>query len=42
MFDIPSQIIFPTHAVAKAGPLPRGGERLTVKSADGETLSGVH
>jgi pimeloyl-ACP methyl ester carboxylesterase len=36
------EIIFPIHAVSAPGPLPPGAERLQVKTADGETLHGVH
>ena len=36
------EIIFPTHAVAQAGPLPPGAERMQMKTPDGETLHGVH
>lgn len=36
------EIIFPTHAVAPAGPLPPGAERLQVKTPEGETLHGAH
>jgi pimeloyl-ACP methyl ester carboxylesterase len=35
-------IIFPRHAVPSAGPVPRGSAQLQVKTADGETLHGVH
>jgi len=42
MFDLQSQFVFPTHAVGPAGPLPKGAERLTLETADGDTLSGVH
>ena len=35
-------IIFPTHAVAGAGALQRGAERLQVETADGQTLHGIH
>ena len=35
-------IIFPVQAVGASPPLPPGGERLQVKSADGDTLHGVH
>ena len=41
MFDFQSQLIFPVHAVPAAGPLPRGAERLSVQTQDGETLHGV-
>jgi len=36
-----SDIIFPAHAVAHAGPMPAGAERLSVDTADGETLVGT-
>ena len=43
MFDgFQTQLIFPTHAVPAAGPLPPGSERLQVQSAEGQTLHGVH
>ena len=42
MFGFQSHLIFPTHAVPSAGPLPRGAERLSVKSRDGHALAGVH
>jgi hypothetical protein len=42
MFGFQSHLIFPTHAVPSAGPLPRGAERLSVRSEDGDDLSGVH
>ena len=43
MFDhFQTQIIFPTHAVPPAGPLPPGSERLKIKSAGRATLHGVH
>ena len=42
MFDFQSHLIFPTYAVSKAGPLPRSAERLTVISAEGNKLEGVH
>ena len=41
MFDFQTQLIFPVHAVPAAGPLPRGAERLSVQTRDGETLHGV-
>ena len=41
MFEFQSHLIFPIHAVAKAGPLPRSAERLTVATPDGNTLHGV-
>jgi pimeloyl-ACP methyl ester carboxylesterase len=42
MFEFQSHLIFPTHAVAAAGPLPKGAERLSLKTSDGNTLAGVH
>ncbi len=42
MFDFQTQIMFPTHAVAPPGPLPRGTERHSITAADGDTLHGVH
>ncbi len=42
MFDLQSHFIFPTHAVASAGPLPRGAEALELRAADGVTLRGAH
>lgn len=41
MFQFQSHLIFPTHAVAKAGPLPRDGERLSVRTQDKQTLEGI-
>jgi uncharacterized protein len=42
MFELQSHFIFPVHAVARPGPWPRAAERLSVTTADGETLHGVH
>ena len=42
MFDFHNQFLFPTHAVAPPGPLPRGAKRATITSADGDELHGVH
>lgn len=42
MFEFQSHLIFPTHAVPPAGPLPAGAERLSLESADGYPLAGVH
>jgi pimeloyl-ACP methyl ester carboxylesterase len=41
MFQFQSHLIFPVHAVRRAGPLPRGAETLSVKSGRA-TLKGVH
>jgi pimeloyl-ACP methyl ester carboxylesterase len=37
-----ADIIFPAHAVPVAGPMPRGAERLSVDTPDGETLVGTY
>lgn len=37
-----ADLLFPTYAVAEAGPLPAGAERLSVETAGGETLQGVY
>ena len=42
MFDFQSQLIFPTNAVPSAGPLPPGAERLSLITADGNELAGMH
>jgi pimeloyl-ACP methyl ester carboxylesterase len=42
MFEFQSHLIFPVHAVAKAGPLPADAERLSVQATSGETLEGIH
>jgi pimeloyl-ACP methyl ester carboxylesterase len=42
MFQFQTSLIFPVHAVPPAGSLPVGAERLSVKSADGHQLSGIH
>ena len=42
MFEFQAQAIFPTHAVAPPGPLPRGTERVTIPAPDGNQLHGVH
>jgi pimeloyl-ACP methyl ester carboxylesterase len=42
MFDFQASLIFPTHAVAPAGPLPRGAERLSLEAPDGNRLEGIH
>lgn len=36
------QLLFPVDAVPPAGPLPNGADRMEVRTADGETLHGVH
>jgi hypothetical protein len=42
MFEFQSHLIFPTHAVAPAGPLPAKAERLAVATPDGDTLEGIY
>lgn len=42
MFEFQDSLIFPVHAVARAGPLPAGAERLSLKTPDGHQLAGVH
>src|SRR5688500_7978859 len=41
MFEFQAQAIFPTHAVAPPGPLPRTAERVTLEAGDGNKLHGV-
>ncbi len=41
MFDFQTEVIFPTHAVAPPGPLPRGAVRAALER-DGARLHGVH
>lgn len=44
IFMIQSQtdLLFPVHAVPRAGPLPAGAEQLVVATPDGNQLHGVH
>ena len=42
MFEFQTSLIFPVHAVPRAGPLPTGAERLSLKGADGHDLAGIH
>jgi len=37
-----TEMLFPTHAVPRAGPLPSGAEELEMETAEGERLHGVH
>jgi len=41
MFEFQAHLIFPTHAVSRAGPMPRGAEALNLRTPDGEILSGI-
>jgi hypothetical protein len=42
MFEFQSQLIFPTHAVPRAGPLPKHAEKLSLATPDGQTIAGIH
>ena len=42
MLDFQASLIFPTHAVGAAGPLPADAERLSVATADGNELRGIY
>jgi hypothetical protein len=42
MFEFQSQLIFPTHAVPSAGPVPAGAELLSLVTPDGKKLAGIH
>ncbi len=42
MFDFQTHLIFPTHAVAPAGPLPPTAKRLSLRTSDGQTLVGTY
>lgn len=40
--SLQAQLLFPTGAVAPAGPLPKGAQQVRTRSADGDLLQGVH
>jgi hypothetical protein len=42
MPEFQASLIFPVHAVAPAGPLPPGAERLSLETPDGHRLAGIH
>ena len=42
MFEFQASLIFPAHAVARAGPLPPRAELLSLETPDGHKLVGVH
>jgi pimeloyl-ACP methyl ester carboxylesterase len=42
MFEFQDEMLFPTGAVAPAGPLPPSAETFSVRLADGNSLQGVH
>jgi uncharacterized protein len=41
MFEFQSHLIFPTHAVSRAGAWPEGAERLSLTTADAKVLVGI-
>jgi pimeloyl-ACP methyl ester carboxylesterase len=41
MFEFQSHLIFPTHAVPRAGPLPPRAQKLALPGADGDTIHGI-
>ena len=42
MFEFQASLIFPTHAVPSAGPLPRGAQRWSFATPDGDELVGTY
>jgi pimeloyl-ACP methyl ester carboxylesterase len=42
MSSLQTQLIFPTHAVGPAGPLPRAAVPISFTTPDGDTLHGIH
>lgn len=42
MFEFQTRLIFPTHAVALAGPLPPHAEQLSATTPDGNLLQGIY
>jgi pimeloyl-ACP methyl ester carboxylesterase len=42
MFDFQTHLIFPTHAVARPGPLPADAEELSLRTGDDVRLVGIH
>ena len=40
--EIQAQMLFPTHAVGPAGPLPAEAQNVSISSADGDQLHGVY
>ena len=42
MFEFQSHLIFPTHAVSPPGPWPANAERLSLTTAEGKVLAGIH
>lgn len=41
MFEFQTHLIFPTHAVPRAGPMPLGAEELSFETPEGHSLKGV-
>jgi pimeloyl-ACP methyl ester carboxylesterase len=41
MFEFQSHLLFPTHAVPRAGPMPTGAEHLSLTTPDGSKLAGI-
>jgi len=42
MFEFQSHLIFPAHAVPRAGPMPKRAEQLSLDTPDGKKLVGIH
>ncbi len=42
MISLQTQLLFPTHAVGPAGPLPPWANRISLDTSDGNTLHGIH
>jgi hypothetical protein len=42
MFEFQSHLIFPTYAVPRAGPMPKGADQLFLDTPDGKKLVGIH
>ncbi len=42
MISFQTRLVFPTHAVGPAGPMPSGSKRISVETSDGNTLHGIH
>jgi hypothetical protein len=42
VLEFQAHLIFPVHAVPPAGPFPQSADRLSVKTADRQTLQGIH
>jgi pimeloyl-ACP methyl ester carboxylesterase len=42
VFAFQGRLLFPAGSAGGAGPLPAGAERLSLETADGERLAGVH